>query len=58
MDILIMISLCLLCFVGEFIITGWEFEEGNLSPATLLAISMMFSAAMGSMLTFYLMNVL
>lgn len=58
MDILIMILLCLLCFVGEFIIAGWEFEEGNMSPAALLAISMVFSAAIGSILTFYLMKVL
>lgn len=58
MDILIMILLCLLCLAGEFIIAGWEFEEGNMSPAALLALSMVFSAAIGSILTFYLMTVL
>lgn len=58
MDVLIMIALCLLCLVGEFIIAGWEFEEDNMSPAALLAMSMVFSAAIGSILTFYLMKVL
>lgn len=58
MDVLIMIALSLLCLIGDFIITGWEFEEGNMSPAALLALSMVFSAAIGSILTFYLMNVL
>lgn len=58
MDILIMILLCLLCLVGAFLIAGWEFEDGNMSPAALLALSMVFSAVTGSILTFYLMTVL
>lgn len=49
-------ALCLLCLAGWFYLAGVEFENGKWSPAAIIAMSMVFSAAIASMFTIFVVN--